>query len=88
MSKPQKGYQCSQKEPERSWLRQDALNSLSLGDAMVSTQIQVIDGVDTVDASGIKNGSYTILYGVEDDSLVGVIFYGEGKFILSVQTIG
>ena len=78
-SKPAKGTQYSQAEPNRTWERQAVLGSLSLGDDMVEKAIKVFEGLDTIDATDIQNGTYTSLYGAVDDSLVGVISYGEGK---------
>ena len=65
--------------PNKSWGRQAVLDSLDLGQEMEADSIKVIPGVDTIDASNINNAEYTSLYGSDDDSLVGVISYGEGK---------
>ena len=37
------------------------------------------DGVESIDASDIKEGTFTPFYGSESDSVFGVIEYGEGK---------
>lgn len=37
------------------------------------------DGVESIDASSIKEGTFTPYYGTESDSVFGVIEYGEGK---------
>jgi len=55
------------------------LESLDLGLGMKADSIKVIPGVDTIDASNINNAEYTSLYGPDEDSLVGVISYGDGK---------
>ena len=61
------------------WERQTVLESLDLGLGMKADSIKVIPGVDTIDASNINNAEYTSLYGPDEDSLVGVISYGDGK---------
>ena len=37
------------------------------------------DGVESIDASNIQNGTFTPYYGTDEDSVFGVIEYGEGK---------
>ena len=64
----------------QTWQRQPVLDELELGERMQDESIQVLKGVDTVDASQITPGvEYTSLYGSVDNSLVGMISYGEGK---------
>ena len=71
--------------PSDSWGQTQFVDSLVSKDLLKSESLPILknnnnpDGVESIDASEIKNGTFTPYYGTVDDSVFGVFEYGEGK---------